>query len=95
MVAGCTAEYTVPYAPGRFDAVAWRGGAVIGRRRLDTVGPATSLSMSAEPRGAALIYLPIAVHDAAGRVLPDDSRELSLELSGPATLVGFGSANKK
>jgi beta-galactosidase len=95
----CQAEFAVPFAPGRLEAIAWRGDAVIARRKLETVGAAASLSVTAEAGfekhsdRQRLIYLPIAVRDAAGHVLPDDSRKLRLDLSGPATLVGFGSAN--
>ncbi len=92
------AELRVPYAPGVLEAVAYRGGAEIARRRLESVGPAAGLRVVAEPasgmRGReALAYVGIAVVDAGGRVLPDDARAITLTVNGPAQLAGFGSGN--
>ncbi|MBU6267623.1 MAG: DUF4982 domain-containing protein [Sphingomonadales bacterium] len=94
------AEITVAYAPGVLEAVAYSGGRVIARKRLETAGPAARLRLRAERVQAAkgrqgLAYLGIEVVDAAGRVLPEDQRALRLAISGPAELAGFGSANPK
>lgn len=91
-------EFKVPYAPGVLQAVAYRGGAVVARRRLETVSAPAGLRLTTEAGRAgidrqALHYVGIAVVDAAGRVIPDASQKIALSISGPADLVGFGTAN--
>lgn len=92
------AEIAVPYAPGTLEAVAFRGGHEIARRKLVTTGAAARLRATAE-RGSgrsdrqALHYVLIDTLDAQGRVLPDDKRKLRLQVRGPAELIAFGSAN--
>ncbi|HEX7875196.1 MAG TPA: glycoside hydrolase family 2 TIM barrel-domain containing protein [Sphingobium sp.] len=92
------AEFSVPYAPGVLEALAYRKGKLIGRRRLETVGDGVGLRLGAEKLSGrkgrdALLYLPLDVLDAKGRVLPDDQRAVSLSINGPAELLAFGSAN--
>ncbi len=92
------AEIKVAYAPGTLEAVAYRGGAVIGRKRLETVGAPARLRLTAErATGArdrqALHYVGIEVLDAQGRLIPDEARKITLTVDGPADLAGFGSAN--
>ncbi|MDE2303114.1 MAG: DUF4982 domain-containing protein [Sphingomonadales bacterium] len=87
----------VTYQPGVLEALAWRDGRIIGRRRLETVGAAARLRLVPEAPGAgatrqSLAFIGVEVLDAAGRVLPQDERALRLTLSGPAELVAFGSA---
>ncbi|HEX7853535.1 MAG TPA: glycoside hydrolase family 2 TIM barrel-domain containing protein [Sphingobium sp.] len=91
-------EFAVPYAPGVLEAVAYDRGKLIGRRRLETVGPAARLRLVAEPHGGgsdrqSVSYVRAEVLDAQGRVLPDDQRTVRLTVDGPAELIGFGSAN--
>ncbi|MEO5587806.1 MAG: DUF4982 domain-containing protein, partial [Novosphingobium sp.] len=92
------AEIDVPYAPGTLEAVAFRGGQEIARRKLVTTSAAVRLRATAE-RGSgrsdrqALHYVLVDTLDAQGRVLPDDKRKVRLTVTGPAELVAFGSAN--
>ena len=92
------AELTVDYAPGTLEAVAYKGDQIIARRKLETTGAAAKLQLVAEmPTGKsdrqALHYIRAEVLDAKGRVLPDDQRQISLAIDGPADLAAFGSAN--
>lgn len=92
------AEFSVPYAPGVLEVVAYRGTKAVGRRRLETVGEAAGLRVAAEPlsgrRGKdALVYVMLEVLDGKGRLLPDDQRDVALSVTGPAELLAFGSAN--
>ncbi len=92
------AEFTVPYAAGVLEAVAYKGGKVIGRRRLTTVSAPARLRVAPEsPTGQsdrqALHYIGIDILDAQGRTIPDEMRKISLRVTGPAELIGFGSAN--
>jgi len=94
------AEFSVPYAPGVLEAVAWRQGRQIGRKRLDTVSAAVRLRLTAERSVGradrqALSYISIEVVDAQGRLIPEADTSVRLRVEGPADLVGFGSANPK
>lgn len=93
-----TAEFPVPYTPGVLEVLAYRQGKLIGRRRLETVGAAAKLRLGAEALSGrkgrdALAYLPLEILDAQGRLLPDEQRDVTLTITGPAELIGFGSAN--
>ena len=93
-----TFEASLPYAPGTLEAVAWTNGREVGRRKLETAGPAAGLRIVMEELSRrkgrdALAYARIEVVDAQGRVLPEDERAVSLSLAGPAELVALGSAN--
>jgi len=92
------AEFAVPYAPGKIEAIAWKSGRIISRRALQTTGQAKSLRCSVERLSGragrdALAFVQIEVVDAAGRVLPDDQRKIALTVDGPVELLAFGSAN--
>jgi len=92
------AELPVPYAPGTLEAVAYAGARVIGRKRLETVGAPAKLRLRPESiaPGASrqsLGYVSVEVLDAQGRVVPESEVAIALDLSGPATLAGFGSGN--
>lgn len=91
------AELMVPYSPGVLEAVAYRQGSELARRKLATVGPAKRLHLVAEtasmPRGPqGLAYVRIQIVDAMGRVRPDDKSPVGLTIAGPAELLAFGSA---
>ena len=92
------AEFAIPYAPGTLEAVAYRGGKVIGRKRFETVGAAAKLRLTPEHTSSradrqGLSYVAVDIVDAAGRLIPDDKRKIALTITGPADLIGFGSAN--
>ena len=94
------AEIELAYAPGTLEAVAWRGGRIIGRRKLETVGAPAAIHAMAEPvRGKGgrgeLVYLPIEIRDGAGRRVPQAALPLTIEVSGAAVLAAFGSADPK
>jgi len=91
-------ELQVAYAPGQLEAIAYRGEQVVGRRSLQTVGPAARLRATLETKVTrasrhSLTYIVIEVTDAAGRCLPDEQRRIDVEIDGPASLAAFGSAN--
>ncbi len=91
------AEFSLPYEKGVLEAFAYANGKLVGKRRLETVGPAAALRLFPEQRGGqtgrqALAYIQVEIVDAQGRVLPDDMRPVQLSIDGPADLVAFGSA---
>jgi beta-galactosidase len=91
-------EFSVPFAPGTLEAVAWRAGKEIGRRRLETVSAPARLRLTPEKAQAgatrqSLAYVGVDILDAQGRRVIDGTTKISLTIAGPAELVGFGSAN--
>jgi len=96
----CMASLRVPYAAGKLEAVAWLAGKLIGRRQLETVGPAAGLRLALEPLsrrgpGEALAYVRVEVVDAAGRILPDEDRPIALDVKGAGRLAALGNANPR
>jgi beta-galactosidase len=92
------AEFSVPYATGVLEAVGYRGGAVLARKRIETVGKPARLRVAAERPKAGrgrdrVSFVTVEVLDAQGRLVPDATIKLRAKVNGPAELVGFGSAN--
>jgi beta-galactosidase len=91
-------EIPVVYAPGVLEVVAYREDAEVGRRTLATSSAAVAVRVTPEARKARagrgeLSYVQIELVDAQGRRAPDLTKPLNLSLTGPAELIGFGSAN--
>jgi beta-galactosidase len=91
-------ELTIPYSPGRLEAVAYTGEREIACRGLETVGQPASLRLRRELRsvGSArhnLAFIAIDIVDEHGRRVPEDGRKVEIAISGPAELAAFGSAN--
>ncbi len=92
------AEIKTAYAPGVIEAIAYKGGRVIGRKRFETVGAPAQLRLKPESMTGAsdrqgLSFIQVEVLDAQGRLIPDEQRKITLAIDGPADLAGFGSAN--
>lgn len=88
-------EIPVPFQPGTLEAVAFRNGSEIGRKRLETVGPPKQLRLVKEERVSradrhALTHLRVEVLDAVGRLVPDAAEQIRIGVAGPADLIGFG-----
>lgn len=86
------------YQPGRVEAVSYRGGKEISRDVLVTAGVPAALRLLPEKEkiradGHDLLYVEIEMVDAEGRLVPDAEILLHAEVTGGATLAGFGSGN--
>ena len=86
------------YAPGTLEAVSFTGGKEISRATLRTAGEARSVRLIPErealpANGEALAYVRVELTDESGIVDPNASVQLNAEISGNASLLGFGSAN--
>ena len=93
-----TACFDAVYNPGKVVAVSYAGGKEISRAELETAGEPAKVRLVPEknecrPDGHDLIYVGIEVTDSEGRIVPDAEIPISAEVTGPATLAGFGSAN--
>ena len=90
--------FHIQYAPGTLEAVGYSGGAEVSRSALKTTGEVARVRLVPETDGlagdgASLAYVRAELVDADGNVVPDAEVPLRAEVSGAATLLGFGSAN--
>ena len=91
-------KFTLPYQPGELTAIATtKTGQEIGRQTLRSAGPGLFLSVEPETSqlladGADLAYLPILLTDADGTLKPASDRSVTVQVEGPAILLGLGSA---
>jgi beta-galactosidase len=95
-----TALLSVPYAPGKLIATAYRGGRRIGQRTLETAGAPAALRVRVDrPRIPAvrgeLAHVTVEVVDGSGRLVPDAVTVIEAALTGPAELAAFGNANPR
>lgn len=92
-----TARFTVPYAAGTLEAIAWQNDVQIGRATLTT--PDAPAAVALNPEGDAriapdrLIYVPVSIVDAQGRLVSDAALPLTAKVEGAAELYAFGCAN--
>lgn len=91
------ARYAVPYEPGELVAVGFQGGQAISRSVLRSATSDVQLALSAESYtleatadGLAFIWVNLADENDEVEMLADDF--VDLEISGPAELIGFGTA---
>lgn len=88
---------TVPYTPGKVEAVAYRDGIEAARTALLTAGEPAEIALTADrpvihADGMDLAYVTVRVVDQEGRTVVTDDLELTCEVEG-GELLGFGSAN--
>lgn len=93
---GYVSRFTCDYQPGELTAVAYRAGRETGRTTLRSAGDAT-LTLRAESEelradGSSLAYVRVELADGSGEIEMLDDDQLTIEVSGPAVLAGFGSA---
>ncbi len=92
------ASFQVPYKPGALTALAYEGGRLAARCRLDTAGEPAALRLrperpSLKSGGQDLAFIQAEVVDAKGRRVPHATHRLRVEVAGAGSLAGFGSAN--
>lgn len=94
-----TTSFKSTYDAGEITALAYSKGKVVARSNLKAAGK-TTLKARTEKQaplvadGQSLAYLNIELPDAEGVVEMLDDDELTIEVHGPASLIGFGSAAK-
>lgn len=93
------ARITLPYAPGRIEAVAWHGNSALAHAMRETAGPAHALRLTPDRTslmgdGRDTVPVTVEVLDALGRTLPTASHEVRFTISGGRILgVGNGDPN--
>jgi beta-galactosidase len=97
---GCTAAFPVRYEPGELVAVAYTGGAEVGRSALRTAGSGIRLKLMidrtelhAGEQDLAFVNVQLADND--GIVIPTTGVPLTATVTGAGALAGFGSADPK
>jgi beta-galactosidase len=91
------AEFEAVYEPGELVAVAYAGGAETGRHVLRSAAGPVQLRAEADrpvifAGGGDLAYVAVTLTDAAGTCYTQADRPVTVEISGPGALLGFGSA---
>ncbi|KQP56013.1 glycoside hydrolase family 2 TIM barrel-domain containing protein [Agreia sp. Leaf283] len=90
------ATFTVPYQPGELTAVNHRNGRATERTTLRSSGPAVAIRVVLEQASSASVdahrYVIVELVDDFGLVVPYDERIITVETTGDAQLMGFGSA---
>lgn len=85
------AKFTTVYEPGELTAVAYRDGVESSRSSLRSASR-PSLRLRAEKLGSELAYVHVELADADGEVELLAQDDVTIEVTGPAVLAGFGSA---
>ena len=94
----CKAMFRLPYGPGTLAAVAYdRNGAQTAKSELQTAGAETLLTLTADRTqlqadGESLCFVTLQLTDEKGIPKVAEDRMVELHISGPGTLLGFGSA---
>ncbi|PTS75437.1 hypothetical protein DBR17_15835 [Sphingomonas sp. HMWF008] len=91
------ASVTLPYAPGRLEAIAYRGGRAIAHRRVETTGAAIALRLTPDREtlaGDGRDTVPVTVEaiDAKGRAVPIAQHAVRFRVDG-GTILGVGNGD--
>jgi beta-galactosidase len=94
------AEFTVPYAPGELQAVAYKDGVMIGSIAFTTADKANKLVLRSDRTTLKktrddLSYVMVQVVDEDGRLVPDAVISVSVIIMGAGELAALGNANPK
>lgn len=94
---GYLARFAAPYEPGELTAVAYRNGVEVSRTTLRSARPTLTLAVSAEAEsiaadGADLVFAHLSLQDADGVVEMLADEQVTVTVSGPGELVGYGTA---
>ncbi len=86
-------EWLVPYVPGELRAVARKNGEEIANAEIRTAGAPAQLAVETDqveldPANSDLAYITLRVEDADGNFHPKGARWVSLQIQGPARVVG-------
>jgi beta-galactosidase len=90
--------WDVPYAAGKLEAVAFKGGKEVARAVVETTGEAVALALApdrAALAGDGLDAMPITISavDAQGRVVPQANPLVTFEVTGPGANIGHGNGD--
>lgn len=90
--------WTVPYEPGKLEAVGVKDGAVVAEFALTTAGPAARVELVPDRSmivadGNSICHVEYRIVDANGVRVPDAAVPVTFELEGPGNLLGLGNGD--
>jgi len=90
--------WTVPYAPGRIEAIGYTKGKRVARDRQETAGPAAAVRLTADrlrisADGRDLAMLTARIVDRAGRTVPDAADAVTIDTGNGLRLLGTGNGD--
>jgi beta-galactosidase len=89
-----SANWTVPFAPGKLEAIAYRGGQLIARSPLQTAGVPAKLHLEAVTASSGdIANIRTAILDAAGVVVPEAQNKVTFTVTGPGFIRATASGN--
>lgn len=92
---GYCARFTASYEPGELVAIGYRNGIPVSRSALASAAGPLSLQLSVESDtlvGDELAFITVSIADETGVVEMLADGQVTIEVQGPAELIGFGSA---
>jgi beta-galactosidase len=91
-------EWRVPFAPGKLEARGIRDGKVVVTDVVETTGQPAAITLRTDmPRlranGQDIAVAEVSIVDAAGRVVPIASNEVTFSIEGPGEIAGVGNGD--
>ncbi|WBS05306.1 DUF4982 domain-containing protein [Pseudoduganella sp. SL102] len=91
-------RWSVPYAPGRLEAVAYRRGVRIADTAVATTGTPATVHLSGDTErlaadGRAIAVVWVNVRDREGRLVPTASDRMDFAVTGPPRIIGVGNGD--
>lgn len=91
-------RWDVPYSPGTVEAVAYREGKEVARKRVETASKPAAIQLSADRREldtdhSDLSFVTVKILDAQGRFCPAADNLIEFEIVGDGRLVAVGNGN--
>jgi beta-galactosidase len=92
------ATFTVPYAPGTLKAVGVNGKREVAVSVIETAGAPAKIALKADRAalkadGEDLAFVTVEAVDAAGRLTPNASDEVTFTITGPGTIAAVGNGD--
>ena len=92
------AEWEVPYAPGKLEAIGRKNGREVSRFAVETTGAPVALKIAPDRPalagdGADAMPVTILAVDAAGRAVPTANLMVAFETRGPGEIIGVGNGD--
>jgi beta-galactosidase len=92
------AEWQVPYAPGKLEAVAKKNGREVARFSVETTGEPVALRLTPDRKaldadGQDAVPVTVEAIDAKGRPVPTANLPVEFEISGPGANIGVGNGD--
>ncbi len=91
-------EWSVPYSPGRLEAIGTKGGKVVARDQVETTGLPAEIRLVTARKFVLgdqedLAVVEVEIVDSRGRVVPDASNRVSFLGEGAGTVEGVGNGD--